>query len=203
MPGTTATQKLTYPTSGDNLKDQALYLRTLGKQVDARVAANAAFLARQLNRPCAIIDCTIPNAININSNQLSIIKFDTVVVDTAGLVDLSSDQRIIKLTSTGYWLLGFYVDFQGTPGGSNCTSNGSITALLNCDNGTPNTWSNFVHDFNLTHSYVGGSGLTQITNPALPGNVYVQGTGTGLGTGCTGLLTAATARMWAFKVREL
>ena len=202
MPGTTATQKLTYPTSGDNLKDQATYLATLAKQVDARVAANANILANQLNRPCAIVDCTIPNTINITSNQLSIIKFDSVVVDTAGLVDLSADQRVIKLNSTGYWLIGSYIDFIGSPGGSNCASVGSITVGLNCDNGTPSIFSNYVKDFNAIHSYVHCSGLVQITNPALPGNVYIQGTGVG-GTGCSFLLTANTARMWAFKVREL
>lgn len=200
MPGTTATQKLTYPTSGDNLRDQATYLATLAKQVDARVKANADILARQLNRPCAIIDCTTPST--ISTTVSTPIQFDTVVVDTAGLVDLSLDRRLITLNSTGYWLLGCYVDFSGTPGGSNCTTNGAINLKINCDNGTPSTWSNYVKDFNVVHSYVCCAGLTQVTSPSAPGKVYLTGD-IANGTGCTFSLTTTAARMWAFKVREL
>jgi hypothetical protein len=201
MPGTTATQKLTYPTSGDNLKEQAQYLETLAKQLDARVAANADLLARQLDRPCAIIDCTVPNVI---SNQLSssLIQFDSVVLDTAGLIDLSSDRRVITLNSTGYWLVGGYVDFQGTPGGSGCSSLGAIALALNCDNGVAARWPNFVKDLNSGHSYLHTSGLTQILSPSAPGRLYMNAALSG-GTGCGTTFNVFTARMWAFKVREL
>jgi hypothetical protein len=198
MPGTTATQKLTYPTSGDNLKEQAQYLETLARQVDARVASNAAMLARQLDRPFAVIDCTIPNV--ISTTAVNAIDFDSVVLDTAGLVDLSSDQRVITL-SPGYWILGGYVDFIGSPGGSNCTT-GAITLRLNCDNATPNVWSQFAKDFSDAHTYVQCSGLAQVLDPALPGKVYLTAD-IAYGTGCSFLLTASTARMWAFKAREL
>jgi hypothetical protein len=198
MPGTTATQKLTYPTSGDILKEQAQYLETLAKQIDARSASNAAVLAKQLNRPMAIVDSTVPNV--LSTVQGTAVKYDSVVLDTAGLVDLSADQRVINLTP-GYWLLGGYVDFVGSPGGSNCTT-GAITLRLNCDNATPNIFSQFAKDFADTHTYVQSSGLAQVLNPALPGKQYLTAD-IAYGTGCTFLLTVNTARMWAFKVREL
>lgn len=201
MPGTTATQKLTYPTSGDNLKDQAAYLETLAKQLDARSQANANLLASQLDRAFAVIDCTIPNTISTTAGTA--IKFDSVVLDTAGLVDLSADQRIITLP-TGYWLLGGYVDFLGTQGGgSNCTT-GAIKLLLNCDNGNPINFSQFAKDVGSAglHTYIQCSGLAQVTNPALPGKVYLTAD-VAYGTGCLFTMTANTARMWAFKVREL
>jgi len=201
MPGTTATQKLTYPTSGDNLKEQAQYLETLAKQLDARTAANAAILARQLNRPFAAIDCTVPNSISA-VNSSSLILFDSVVVDTAGLVDLSADRRVISLNSTGYWLVGAYVDFSGSPGGSNCATIGAINMQLNADNTTPGRWTNYVKDLNLVHSFVCSSGLCRVLDPALPGRIYLTAS-LAAGTGCTNVLTAFTARMWAFKVREL
>jgi hypothetical protein len=198
MPGTTATQKLTYPTSGDNLKEQAQYLETLARQVDARAKSNAAILASQLDRPFAIIDCTIPNV--ISTTAVAAIKFDSVVLDTAGLVDLSADQRVITLPP-GYWLLGGYVDFIGSPGGSNCTT-GAITLRLNCDNATPNVWSQFAKDFADAHTTIQCSGLAQVLSPALPGKQYLTAD-IAYGTGCTFLLTAFTARMWAFRTRDL
>lgn len=198
MPGTTATQKLTYPTSGDVLKDQALYLETLARQVDARVASNASILASQLDRPFAVIDCTVPNA--ISTTAVSAIKFDSVVLDTAGLVDLSADQRVITIPP-GYWLLGGYVDFIGSPGGSNCTT-GAITLRLQCDNATPNVWSQMAKDFADAHTYVECSGLAQVLSPALPGKVYLTAD-IAYGSACSFSLTAFTARMWAFRVREL
>jgi len=202
MPGMTATQRLTYPTSGDNLKEQAQYLETLAKQLDARAAANAAVLASQLNRPFAVIDCTIPNSISTTTTT-SLIKFDSVVVDTAGLADLSADQRVITLPP-GYWLVGGYVDFLGTAGGgSNCTT-GAITLRLNCDNATPNIWSQMGKDGGSggLHTYVQASGLAQVASPALPGKLYLNAD-IAYGSACTFVLTAFTARMWAFKVREL
>lgn len=198
MPGITATQRLTYPTSGDNLKEQAQYLETLAKQLDARAAANAAILARQLDRPFALIDCTVPNV--ISTTAVSVIQFDSVVLDTAGLVDLSSDRRVITIPP-GYWLLGGYVDFVGAVAGSNCT-NGAITLRLNSDNATPVNFSQMAKDFSDTHTYVECSGLAQVTDPALPGKVYLTAD-IAYGSACTFLLTANTARMWAFKVREL
>lgn len=200
MPGTTATQKLTYPTSGDNLKEQAQYIETLARQVDARSASNAAVLARQLNRPCAIIDCTIPNSISTTASTSP--KFDSVVLDTAGLVDLTVDQRIMTL-GTGYWLVGGYVDFLGTAGGgSNCTT-GGITLKLNCDNSTPVSWSQFAKDGAAgLHTYVQTSGLALVSSAALPGKLYLTAD-IAYGTACTFVLTVNTARMWAFKVREI
>jgi hypothetical protein len=168
--------------------------------VDARVNANATLLARQLNRPFALIECLTPNA--ISTTVQNPIKFDSVLVDTAGLVDLSLDQRVITLNTPGYWLLGCYVDFQGSPGGSNCSTLGAINLKIQCDNGTPNTWSNYVKDFNAVHSYVCCSGLTQIASPTALGKMYVVAD-IANGTGCSFSLTAAYARMWAFKVREL
>lgn len=201
MTGTTATQKLTYPTSGDLLKEQAGYLETLARQVDARVAANVALLTSQLNRPLAIVDCTLPNSISATSSA-SLIQFDSVAVDTHGLVDLSHDRRVINFSSTGYWLIGAYVDFQGSPGGSNCASNGAIVLEMNSDNITPDRWSNHVKDMNNGHSYVQVSGLAQSTDPLNLGRIYLDAF-ISVGTTCSNTLTVAGARMWAFKVREL
>lgn len=201
MSGTTATQKLTYPTSGDILKEQAQYLETLARQVDARTGASADVLARQLNRPLAIIDCTLQNTISA-TNSASLPLFDTVAVDTAGLVDLSSDRRVITLNSTGYWMIGVYLDFIGSPGGSNCATIGSLNVQLRCDNGTPDRWSNYVKDQNTGHTYVQVSGLTQILLPGSPGKVYSNAS-ISAGTACSNLLNVAGARMWAFKAREL
>lgn len=199
--GTTATQKLTYPDSGDQLNQQAQFLETLAKQVDARASANAAVLASQLNRPFAIIDCTIPNSISATDSS-SLPLFDSVVVDTAGLVDLSLDRRYINLPTPGYWLLGAYVDFVGSPGGSNCATIGAINCALNCDNSVANRWTGYVKDVNTGHSYVCTSGMAQILSTALPGRVYLSAS-LAAGTTCTNVFTVSTARMWAFKVREL
>lgn len=201
MPGTTATQKLTYPVSTDVLKEQAQYLETLARQVDTRMQAGAVALAGQLNRPFAIVDCTVLHTVSATSSA-SLVQFDSVVVDTAGLVDFSADRRVINFNSTGYWLVGGYVDFVGTPGGSNCATIGSLVLELNCDNTNPDRWSNYVKDHNTGHSYVHVSGLAQSTDVTNLGRVYMDAF-ISAGTSCTNILNVSTARMWAFKVRDL
>lgn len=205
MPGTTATQKLTYPVSTDLLKEQAQYLETLARQIDARASSHAASIASQTNRPFAILDATVqrqyPTSVNAVPDSAGFFDFDSVVVDTAGLVDLTASTKSISLNSTGTWVIGCYAAFTGLPGGSSCASLGSLTVNFHCDNGTPQTWGGYVKDFNTVFSYVHVSGLTRITSAGSPGLVYMDVDNAG--TGCNTLINVLKARMWAFKAREL
>lgn len=203
MPGTTATQRLTYPTSGDRLADQAAYIETLARQVDSRINAQVNVLAQQADRPLAIVDSkatrNIQTSVNAVPKTNGLITWDTVLADTAGLVDLSVDTHIISMTSPGYWLVGCYIDFVGNPGGSSCASVGSITLHLNSQNCTPSQTNVYGKD-------VGGVIYTSLHASAL---VHVGSTGSlymnadTQGTSCPTTVNVFNARMWAFKAREL
>jgi hypothetical protein len=203
MTGTTATQKLTYPTSGDLLKQQAQFIETLARQVDARAGASADAVASQLDRPFAVLDATVarsyPTSVAAVPDRAGYVTFDSVVVDTAGLVDLTLDTTVIFLNQPGTWIVGAYADYSGTPGGSACASIGSLTMNLHAQNATPSTFHAYVKDFNLTHSYMSCSGLVRITGTSI-GRLFIDTDNQG--TSCAAALTVATARMWAFKARE-
>jgi hypothetical protein len=203
MTGTTATQKLTYPTSGDLLRQQAQFIETLARQVDARSGASADSVAIQLDRPFALLDATVPRpyptSVAAVPDRAGYVVFDSVAVDTAGLVDLTGDPTVILLNQPGTWIVGCYVDYSGTPGGSSCTSLGSLTVNLHAQNASPSTYHAYVKDFNTVHSYVTCSGLVRVTGTSI-GQLFVDTDNQG--TGCLTTLTVAAARMWAFKARE-
>jgi hypothetical protein len=205
MSGTTATQKLTYPTSGDILKQQAQYIETLAKQVDARSGSTADAAAAQLDRPFAVLDATIqrtnPTSVTAAPARAAFVVFDSVVIDTAALVDLTADSTVISLTSPGTWLVGAYVDYVGIPGGSSCTSVGSLTLNLRAQNANPSTFHAYVKDLNTGHSMMCCSGLTRFTNSTTIAKVFISTDNQG--TGCGTSVNVFKARMWAFKVREV
>jgi hypothetical protein len=203
--GQTATQKLNYPDSGDQLKQQAQFLETLAKQIDARGRSHSDSLDIASRPPMAIADISVQRTYATDSTSVtptdSLFILDSVAVDTRGIVDLTSDPHFFNLSESGYWLVGAYVDFFGTPGGSGCTT-GGIKLSLDFAGTTPNGLSNFVHDSQVAnHVALHSSGLIQVDNSLIPMPMSVFADNSG--TGCAATLTVSSGRVWAVKVRDL
>ncbi len=203
--GTTATQKLNYPDSSDSLKLQAQFLETLAKQIDARGRSHGDSLTIAQQPPMAIADISVQRSYATESTAVldtdSFFILDSVVIDTRGIVDLTRDPKFFFLTESGYWLVGAYVDFFGSPGGSSCTT-GGIRLQVQFDGTNPNSTLNFVHDSQVSgHVALHTSGLVQVDGTTLPMPMSVSADNSG--TGCAATLTVASGRVWAVKVRDL
>lgn len=189
MPGTTATQNLTYPTSGDKVRDQGLYIETLAKQVEARLNSHDADLLRSQIPPFALIEAGSNGY--LWGNEL---VFNRVLVDTDGMVDLSKDARRINLTRTGWWNVGVHLQI----GASGCNP-GFVTVYVD---GTDTSGVPIQQDQreNLqAYSAVTSEGDVQANILGCDIFAYVQRSG----TNCASSFTLTKARMWAYWVRDL
>lgn len=107
MPGTTATQGLVYPTSGDPMCDGALQLEALAKGIDARVTALDAIVDAGAEPRCVVVE-SVGDVLHGGGK----IEWNTVLVDTAGAFDssVSPDTLILPYEAPGQlWEIGGYV----------------------------------------------------------------------------------------------
>lgn len=107
MPGTTATQGLIYPTSGDRACDGALQLEVLAQGIDARLTVLDGIVDNGAEPPCVLVEY-VGEALNGGGT----INWNTVQVDTAGAFDASISPAVLTLPYTApgqLWEIGCYV----------------------------------------------------------------------------------------------
>lgn len=195
MTDKTATQNLTRTQATDDPRKMALYLKTLATETDQRMTSQYGELARAQVPPAAIVRTLNPLAFRSDDVQPNI-TFDTVALDTAGLVDLETNPQVISLASPGYWMVGAYIATTGWPPAS-----GDL--LLFLFSGGSSRTAGF-HDGNL--GFVGGSVsvLEQVTASAVTTKKAALGAlFTGTMPGGSEGSQVLYAELWAFKVRDL
>lgn len=191
MPGTTATQNLTYPVSTDRLRDQGLYIETLAKQVETRLNSHDDDLARSQIPPFAMVERGPTGTL---FGEDFAFPFERVLVDTDNMVDLSRDSQRIVLTRTGWWNVGCYI----TTGATGCS-----TGFINLWVDGTNTSGVPIPQHQKEH-LIGFSSL--VAEADVQANVLgcdVFSYLTVSGTGCSTSITLNYARMWAYWVRDL
>lgn len=194
MTDKTSTQNLTRTRSDDDPKKMDQYLGALAGEVDQRIAGQYRNLARSQRPPAAMIEIRTP-VIQSPGGPGTLI-YDTVAFDTAGLVDLSQDARVIKLASPGYWCIGAYVRCTGW---TNASQSG-VSLWLQF--GGSNTITNFhdiigLGDVGCSWSAIESTDATGTLEEAACG---VTNVGTFTPPTTTTILYAA---LWAYKIRDL
>lgn len=202
MPTTTGTQNLTIPSSGDFIEDQWLYHGQMAQQMEQRFNAHDADAVRVTPRPLAIVDCTIQRDYPLNTasqfDRMAI--FDTIMVDTAGMVDLAAQPWAVTPQETGMYHYSAYLKVLAT----NCTGPGAMSLFVT-SRGTGSI------DGTLSGSFSPEVGLTGNTSVNVSGDFRVTALGSSvgflqpsfLGSGCTTIFTTVYGRLCVYKVRDL
>lgn len=113
MTDKTATQNLTRTTASDDPRKMATYLKQLATDADLRMTAQFYDLDRSVTPPFCVARCTIPYTLDATqvpagASYTGSVQFDTVEIDTAGMIDLSANPFSIKLPELGYYWVGGY-----------------------------------------------------------------------------------------------
>lgn len=184
----TLTQNLTRTTATDDPKQMAGYLGTLAREVDQRMRAHFYDLSRSQRRPFAVLRKSVPEIVDTSLVTNASIHYDTVDVDTGGMIDLSVSDITINLRETGWYCLGGYLHTTGF---------GAVNTdvWMAVDGGY-----NAVRDGGLAFSPVSVSYITQVTAPDVTtiGSQMLWS-----GSSSTSSTTILSAQMWAYKVRDL
>lgn len=205
MPTTTGTQNLTIPSSSDFIEDQWDYHGQMARQLEQRYNLHDADAARYNPRALTIVDCTVqasyPNPVTDNNQFDTMIKFDTVMVDTAGMADLENNPWALTPQETGMYHFNCYVKI--LPSG--CTGPGMVTLSTSARNaaGTMQTIGNITQS-----TEVAAAGTTSVN---LAGELIVTVLGKAfghaiigfLGGSCASTYTPVYARLGIYKVRDL
>lgn len=203
MPTTTGTQNLTVPVSTDNIEDQWSYQAAMAGQLEQRFNSHDADVARYNPRATAIIDATAirnyPNPVTDNNQFDTMIRFDTVMVDTVGMVDLESNPWAVTPIETGMYHFNCYVKV--LPSG--CTTGGVQARLQSIGTGTVSV--------NSTASQSAEVALTGSTSVNWAGEFLVSKLGSSVGFvivsfyggSCAQTFTPVYARLGVYKVRDL
>lgn len=200
MTDKTATQNLTRTQAGDDPRQMATYLQTLATEADQRMTAHLRDLARALDPPMAVLRLNVPIQLDANvtlpgSPYQGGVPFDTVDLDTGGMVDLSASQFTITLTEPGWWHVGGYALLNGfSPGSSSSDVMANIRANFS-------TFSDPRHDGQYGFFGSGSSGVTQVLSVAGAGPVAMVVTWSGASS--TSVTTIQYAELWAVKDRDL
>lgn len=111
MPGTTATQGLIYPTSGDRACDGALQLEVLAKGMNARYAVLAGAIDDAATPPAVLVEWVSDTASIEPLDNINGIEWNTVSVDDAEAYNaaISASTLILPYTAPGQlWEIGMY-----------------------------------------------------------------------------------------------
>jgi len=204
MPTTTGTQNLTIPSSTDNIEDQWLYHSQMANQMEARYNLHDTDVARYSPPALAVVACTLiksyPNPVTDNNQFDTMIQFDTVMVDTVGMVDLEVNPWALTFLETGMY--HFNCHAQVMPSG--CTGPGYVTG----SGSARGLGSVTVVGAGTQSIEAATSGSTSIN---FAGDAYVTKLGSAfghiiigfLGSGCASTFTTLYARMGMYKVRDL
>lgn len=186
MTDKTATQNLTRTTATDDPKQMAGYLGTLAREVDQRMRSHFYDIGRSQVRPFAQLSLATP--ITVDWTSYSYLSYDTVDVDTAGLVDLSVTASRILLKETGYWMTGGYLQTTGV-------------SAANAD-----IWMGIGGGYNVVRDGAVGMApvtVTKLVRVTAPNTTYVLGQMLNSGSSGSNFTTIQASQLWAYKVRDL
>lgn len=198
MTDKTATQNLTRTQATDDPRQVAAYLKQLATEADQRMTAHFFDLGRSVTPPFAVARMTTPRVIDSSATPpgggyVGQIPFDTVEIDTAGMLDLSADPYTIVLPETGYYMLGGYAFGNGFGAAS---ADFYATVHANSFN-----FNDPRHDG--SSGFIGSSPNSLIRVPTLPvarpPALTVGFTGSSAGP----TTTVNFAELWVIKVRDL
>lgn len=198
MTDKTATQNLTRTTATDDPKRVADYLKTLATEADQRMASHFRDLGRSTTPPFAVARLTIPRQIDANvtlpgSSFNGGLPFDTVEIDTAGMIDLSADPFSIYPPETGWYWVGGYALTTGF--GSNAAD---AYAQVNFSG---EVFRDMRHDGLL--GFVGSGGSGQVRMSTVPSTRPAQLNVGWVGGSTTSITTVFFAELWVIKERDL
>lgn len=205
--GITATQNLRFPDATDFVDDMASYIETLARQLDSRMRGHDLDQLRtNTERPFCVLRTSGPQTINSTADPTtSLIKFDTVLVDTDNMADLDNLPQAMTIRTPGWYQFGWYAV---------CPSTG-------CTPGTGvGIWQTNSASGGFSNVALFGSKNTQTTdanNGWVPGGSSELGRASTLsppptwgwinllitGTACASLINCQFAKIWAYKVRDL
>lgn len=188
MPGNTATQGFTYPTSGDRACEGAAAFKLMAEQMDAKLAEIDSLLNSFYRPRAAIIDWSSDQPQTWAAGQKNKVLYDTVVMDQGGMVDFAVRPNSITLPLGYRYKVGTYA--QVLIGGNA----GNVLTLNLTDNVS-------FHEEDLIYSIYSGS-----ETEALFGVWDVTPTGTDLNYGSVMTQSGVApygnisyARLWAFQ----
>lgn len=200
MTGTTATQNLPYPTSGDRVMDQWQHQKNLALALEDRFTSHAVDLARAGDVPLVVLEQLTSHDYPVSGAFApgdELIQWDTVLADTAGMVDLATNPKLITITQNGYWRVSGYV---ANASGTLCAvGSGTMLVTVGSTGATGSTDTNAFHD--------GGQGAmagfcsSEIRVSGNNATVFLSSSSTG--TTCPTFITIGYARLWLYWVRDL
>jgi hypothetical protein len=199
MTGVTATQNLPYPTSGDRVVDQWSHQRNLANALEDRFNAHASDLLRAQNVPLVVLEQTIQRDYPTSgfSPGDELVSFDTVLVDTAGMVDLTVNSKNVPILQNGYWRAGGYLHVVN---GLACSAGtGTLFLAIGSTNASGSTDTNQAHD-----GVVGEAECHVESEIRVSGNnstVFMFPSTTG--TTCPNFISVDYARFYLFWMRDL
>lgn len=199
MTGTTATQNLPYPTSGDRVMDQWLHQKNLALAAEDRFSSHNVDLARATDVPLVVVEQNIPRDYPTSGfaagDDLTV--FDTVLVDTAGMADLATDPKSISIKQNGYWRVGGYLHVVN---GLACSAGtGTLFLAIGSTNATGSTDTNQAHD-----GVIGEVEVYATSEIRVSGNnstVYMSASTSGVS--CPAIISVDYARLYLFWMRDL
>lgn len=199
MTGTTATQNLPYPTSGDRVVDQWQHQKNLALALEDRFNAHQVDLARAANVPLIVLEQQ--NQRDYPTSGFSpgdeLVTFDTVLVDTQGQVDLSVSTKSIPIPQPGYYRCGGYLHVVN---GLACSAGtGTLFLAIGNTNGTGSTDTNQAHDG--VNGEVEVSVCSEVRFSGTNGTLFMFPSTTGVT--CPNFISVDYARFYAFWVRDL
>lgn len=198
MTDKTATQNLTRTQGSDDPRQMASYLRSLGTDVDQRMASQYYDLGRSQIPPFALVRVYGPFFVANPSTVVTgdqLLFYNSVEIDTGGMVDLSQDNSRIFLNDPGYYVVGGYMLSNGfAQGASPNDTYLKITSTTGVNLGST------AHDNGTGLLGVGGSTIVRVLNPNVE-SIFMK-TGYNGSTGGNAM-TVTLAEMWAYKLRDL
>lgn len=206
MPGTTATQGLTYPVQTDRVVDHPTHLQVLASQVTAKLAAHTTDVARSVKVPAAVmrwnpLPATDGYFLYRHRNAVpgqNIMIHNEVLVDTDNMCDLSRDSRTLFIRHPGYYMCGFYLALHGGQDSNDTVLQAGITI-----GGGSNAF--FTGQYAIPAAYdanhVSFATIERVTTADTA--IYVNIWAYDIGGGVNDWIAVSTNMLWAYWIRDL
>lgn len=198
MPGTTSTQGLIYPVKTDRLRELPAQQQSLAFQLENRWNSHQYDLDRASQRPGAAVAATVAQTVTTfgGAPDAEVIRWDTVLFDTAGFVDLALDNRGIDTSGVaGYFTVGCWVS-HGQIGGTNPVITLTLDAASSLMAGS--CWDNSPGVVNTTLAQsVCGLDQRELGDDTLFAKMGASG------SGIASTLVVHEAIMWCYWERDL
>lgn len=200
MPGTTSTQGLIYPTKTDRLRELPAQQKSLALQLENRWNSHQHDLDRALTRPAVAVAATVAQTLQTfgGDPDAEVIRWDTVLFDTAGFADLSNDTRGIDTSGVpGYYSVGCWVS-HGQIGGTSPVITLSLDTVSASINVRSSVWDNSP---GLALTTLAQSVMALDRRDLISDILFAEMSVSG--TGVSTLVTVHEAIMWCYWERDL